>query len=152
MAIPFLTKEKADDLIERLKRIQATDTPKFGTLNPTQLMRHLRHVFEVSLEKVEEKDISNIITRSVVRVLFFHWFTNWPKGKIKAPDSFTPSPEYGFEEERNLLLNAIHEFIEEAEKDPNRKTLSPLLGKCTLEYWRRIHGIHVEHHCKQYDV
>lgn len=152
MAIPFLTREAAEDFIARLSRIQANDQPKFGVLTPAKLMRHLRFTFDMSLEKVEVHKISNIFTRTVVRLLAFHWFTNWPGGKIKAPDELTPEPDGDMEQERSRMINSIHEFLDEADKNPNRKTLSPLLGYCTLAYWRRIHGLHLRHHCKQYGV
>ena len=152
MAIPFLTRKTAEDFTARLSKIQASDRPKFGVLTPVKLMRHLRFTFDMSLEKVKVHDISNFFTRTVIRILAFHWFTNWPGGKIKAPDELTPEPDGDFEQERGDMIAAINEFLVEADKNPTRKTLSPLLGQCTLKYWRRIHGLHLRHHCKQYGV
>lgn len=152
MPVTFLTAATAGQFKERLRAIPADGQPRFGKLQPPALMRHLRKVLEVSLEEVKEPDISNIMTRSVLRYLFFHVFTNWPKGKIKAPDSFTPEPEGAFEEEREKALAAVDRFVVAQQENPARKTLSPLLGPITLAYWGRVHGIHMEHHFKQYGV
>lgn len=152
MAIQFFTRENAAVFMERLNKIQPTDQPKFGQLTPTKLMRHLRFSIDMSIEKEKVEDISNIFTRSIIRLYAFHWFTEWPGGKIKAPDYFTPETDQEFDAEKSALHTSIQEFLDQAEKFPDKKSLSPLFGKRTLEYWRRIHGIHFAHHCKQYGV
>jgi hypothetical protein len=78
LAITFFTRENAEHFKERLNKIQATDEPLYGEMTATKMMRHLRFVFDVSLEKEKAVDISNIFTRNILRVLAFHWFTNLP--------------------------------------------------------------------------
>lgn len=152
MAIQFFTSENAELFKERLCNIQATDEPIYGEMTPTKMMRHLRFVFDLSLGKENAEDISTFFSRNIMRVLAFHWFTNWPGGKIKAPDYFTPESDQEFEQERDALFATIQEFIDQADQFPEKKTLSPLFGMLTLEYWRRLHGVHINHHCKQFGV
>lgn len=115
-------------------------------------MSHLRHTFQISLGEIEEADTSNFFMRTVGRILAFHVFTKWPGGRIKAPDSWTPEPTAAFEVERDQALAALDRFVEAATVDPTRRTVSPLLGPITLDYWQHVHGVHLAHHLRQFGV
>lgn len=152
MKVTFLNKDTIDLFGDRINKIEADSRRRWGTLSPAGLMRHLTYTFDLSLGKETEKDISNIFTRTVLRYLFFHLFTKWPGGKIKAPDTFTPEPADDFEAERRRAIESMQAFAEALAAEPDRKTLSPLLGPIPLSYWSRVHGLHLNHHFRQFDV
>jgi len=152
MGIPDLNRKNGSYFEDKLSRIDPERKPKWGRLDPTSLMRHLRRAIEVSLGQVEAEDKSIPGLRWLLRNLFFEWFTNWPKGKIKATPVFLPRAEKSFDEERNLLIEAIEEFVDELKRHPDRKTVNPFLGPISVEYWSHIHGIHFTHHFRQFGV
>lgn len=135
---------------ERVASISEDARPRWGRLPPVQLMRHLCFTFELSLGERTEPDISNALTRTLGKWLFFHVFTRWPGGVVKAPASFTPAAEGSFAEERAALEAAMRRFLDALDEDPDRNAPSPLLGPLPLAYWQRIHGIHCSHHLRQY--
>jgi hypothetical protein len=135
----------------RINALTPQSQRQFGVLDPLKMMRHLRCIVEISLEKVVEADRSNFFKSTIICFLVFRVIP-WPKGKIRAPDAFCPEPEGDFETERKKLLEAINEFIAAAEREPQRKTLHPIFGRQTLRYWSRMHGKHFEHHFRQFGV
>ncbi len=151
MPVVFLTHENKDSFINRFNAITLDSAPQWGSLNASGMLRHLRYTIELSLGEVQEKDISNFFSRTIIRILFFHCITTWPKG-IKAPPTFTPDTSESLESEREQLIQALHRFCDTVEREPQRKTLSPLLGMITLRYWSRVHGIHMNHHLRQFGV
>ena len=56
------------------------------------------------------------------------------------------------EAERSQLLDSMRRFVESSESDPERVTLEPMLGRVSLEKWRRIHGVHSDYHLRQFGV
>lgn len=152
MAGILFTPETRDPFVDRLMKIEADTKPEWGKLDPTKLMRHLRFTLEASMGEVEMKDKSNFFKRHILRILFFHLFTTWPKGKIKAPDHFTPEPAESFEEERHALVKAMDRFLHLYKSSPEKKTVSELLGPITVQYWARVHGVHIAHHLRQFGV
>lgn len=148
----FLNKETLPAFIKRFEAIKPEDKPRWGTLTPPGMLRHLRYMADLSLGEVSEPDKSNIFFRTVVKFLFFHVFTNWPKGKFKAPDSLTPPAEGDLERERQALIEKLRRFAELAASEPSRMVAHPIFGPTRLDYWTRLHGVHFEHHLKQYGV
>jgi hypothetical protein len=152
MAKPDLTRETLPEFAKRIETVDVEAERCWGTMEAPQMLRHLRGAFEISLGEIEVPDWSIPVVRTMVRLMFFEWFTTWPKGKIKAPAEFFPPVENEFEKERALLLATMARFLDEAEQNPGKKTLNPALGKVSLQYWAHIHGLHLDHHLRQFGV
>lgn len=151
MSVLLLTRETVPAFKVRIEKIGPDTKPLWGSMDATQLMRHLSRSFEVSLGEVEFKDESTWFSRNVLWYLFFYVFTTWPKG-IKAPAVFTPEPEGDFEQEKKNLLESMERFLTALEREPARKEISPLMGPLTLKDFARIHGVHTAHHLRQFGV
>ena len=136
----------------QLDKIGKDSKPQWGELTPPRLFRHLHYTIQVSLSEVPVPDKSTWFTRGIGRKLFFEWFTNWPKAKIKAPPNYTPTDVQELELERARLYAGVERFIDELEKNPRRQTVSELLGTLPLDYWAHVHGLHTNHHLKQYGL
>ncbi len=135
---------------ERLQSLREEDLPQWGKLTPAKLMRHLSLMVEISLGEITKRDMSNVLTRTLVKWVFFHLWTRWPKGNIKGPPEFTPEPEGNLEAERARLLGALERYVNLAETEPTRRTSHPIFGPISLAYWGHIHGVHFNHHFRQY--
>ncbi|HYG78614.1 MAG TPA: DUF1569 domain-containing protein [Planctomycetota bacterium] len=63
------------------------------------------------------------------------------------------SPAAGeFSAEQNGLEADIRRFIELSEKEPERLGLHPMFGPQPLKKWQRMHGMHFDHHLRQFGV
>jgi hydroxymethylglutaryl-CoA reductase len=135
-----------------LDSLQATTPPVFGTMSPHAMLEHMAVMFRLSLGKERGADQSNILTRT--RLVF--WFVvdvmPWPKGKLKAPDYFTPPPQGDFDEAREHLKSLLREFVDALSADPARREPTPLFGPITMAQWSRLHGRHLRHHYAQFSL
>ncbi len=145
-----LNRQSLDDYQRRVQSIGPDATPQWGRMNPHEMMTHLARMFEITLGHVQLPDQSNVFTRTVLRWIVLDW--PWPKGKVKAPDSFTPPPERDFEQEKQRVIELMREFIEVAETAPDRLHPSPILGRLSARQWCKLQGKHTDHHLRQFGV
>ena len=139
------------DYADRLRTLSADTPPQWGRMSATQMVAHLRRTVAISLGEHAVPDHSNVFTRTVARWIAFHLMGRWPRGVIKAPPEYTAEPAGDFEDERRALFEAIQRFTVAAEREPDRTGLSPLFGPMPLRYWQRVHGMHFEHHLRQFN-
>ncbi len=151
MGVKLLTRDNAPHFRTRLEKISPETNRRWGKLDQRGMLAHLHRSFEISLGDIPVPDNSNIFTRTVLRWLIFHVLP-WPKGKVKSPDIYTPEPEGEIDAIRARVLEGMERFLDAADKDPGRTGNHPLVGPVSLEYCRRIHGIHIDHHLKQFGV
>lgn len=143
-----LTRDSLKSHCARLRTLDPDDTAKWGKLTPAGMLCHLRTTLEISLGKHEFPDTSNVFTRTALKWIVFHM--PWPKGKVKAPDNFTPQPDEDVRGERERLLVCIEEFLNLLESSPDQRTLHPAFGSLKLAQWARLHGLHFNHHLTQF--
>ena len=152
MPLPLLNRDTLSVYVNAARELKADTPRRFGKMAPSDMVRHLRHTLEVSYGEKEEPDRSTWFSRGIGRVLIFHLITRWPGGILKQPDAWTPAPENEFDVEHQKFLDALERFVDELVKAPERKTVSPILGPRTLEYWGHIHAVHMSHHFRQFKL
>jgi hypothetical protein len=145
----LLDRSTAGIFEQRLRTVTAESRRRWGALEPPGMLTHLRLVFEGSLGRFKMEDKSNFVSRTVIRFLVLYVLP-WPKGKIRVPESFTPKPEGGVDEERGRMLAVMREFVEAAACEPARRARHPIFGNVTLRTWSRIHALHLDHHLRQF--
>ncbi|MHC4994904.1 MAG: DUF1569 domain-containing protein [Planctomycetota bacterium] len=150
MAKIVLNRETRGDLIDRVNRLQDESTRRWGTMSAAEVFAHLRLLMEISLEERQAPDVSNPFKRTVMKWIAFYALP-FPKG-VKAPVEFTPSTDREVATERAAFLDAFERFEAAADAEPNRAVPHPFFGPCTLSFWRRIHGTHLDHHLRQFGV
>lgn len=138
--------------LERLDNLQANAERRWGTLDVTAMLRHLRNVFETPLGERTYSPEKMPLPKPLLYFLLCRLFTTWPKGRIKAPDYWTPPAEHEFEEERRLLIEKLRRFVTALDEDPGLRRTNPFFGDLTLAQWSRLNGIHLDHHFKQFGV
>lgn len=138
---------------ERRVNAVGVETPRlWGRMSAAQMFAHLRIIFEISLEERAAKDESRPWLMPILWWLLFEWWTDWPRGRIKASPQFLDDSAEDLEHERGLLLSAMRRFVEYSGAHPERLVLEPMLGKVSLRRWRRIHGVHADYHLRQFGV
>jgi hypothetical protein len=43
-------------------------------------------------------------------------------------------------------------FVDELERSPDKTGVNPGLGRIPLTKWSRVHGVHNDHHLRQFGV
>ncbi len=161
MAEPAFNRTTIEDYKARLAKISADTERQWGSMDATKMVRHLRFVFQASMGEEDTHGQAAPGTgflayipgaRPLLYLLVFKWFTDWPKGNLRAPDEWTPATDKQFDEEEKLLLEKMDQFVNELEATPEKKAYSPLLGDIPLTKWSVLHGVHTNHHLKQFGV
>ncbi|MEK7795213.1 MAG: DUF1569 domain-containing protein [Candidatus Hydrogenedentota bacterium] len=136
----------------RVNALGSTAQRQWGTMSLAQMFAHLRIVFEISLEERETKDESRAWLMPILWVLLFQLWTNWPKGRIKAPPQFLDESADDIEAERSKLIESMRRFADRSERDPEHIVLEPMLGRISLKKWQRVHGVHSDYHLRQFNA
>ena len=151
MDVTLMEQSSLDQFKSRLGQVREDAPRKWGELDARRMFVHLRYAVRLSLQEVAFEGDPPKRVGPFMRWMVFHVLP-WPKGKIKAPPSFTPEADSDFETERSACLEALDRFADAAEREPDRVTEHPVFGKLPLSYWKRIHGKHLEHHLQQFGV
>ncbi len=152
MAKINLNRGTLDEFARRIASLQPDSQRRWGKMDAARMLRHLTFTTDMSLGTVDVKPFTAALVRPIIYLVFFNLFTNWPKGRIKAPDFVCPPAQGDFEFERGLLLARMREFVDALERDPARTTVNPGLGPCSMTKWSRVHGVHTDHHLRQFGV
>ena len=152
MAKMYLNGETLPGFKDRIEELKPDSERQFGSLDVAGMMRHMRNVMEAALEEVSYPDQSKPVVRRLMFFFATQIMTTWPKGRIKAPDFWTPPAEEDFERERELWVASLERFAEKAKKESSRVVQNPFFGPLKLRQWSLLNGIHVDHHLKQFGV
>ena len=138
--------------VDRVRAVRVDSQRQWGTMIAAKALRHLTFTFEMSLGMQKIDDPSIPVLRTALYYVFFCWFTNWPKGRIKGPAFITPEPAGDFDSEQQELLRRMEQYIEMLDREPERVTVNPGLGPISIRTWSRVHGVHLDHHLRQFGV
>ena len=137
---------------ERLSRLTAATPGQWGAMDVDRMLRHLTFMFDVSLGEQVVPDKTVPVVRDLIFLVFFRWFTTWPKGRFKGPAYTCPPPEGSFDTERAAVVDRMWRFVDLLEREPDKATINPGLGSIPLTKWSRVHGVHLDHHLRQFGV
>lgn len=152
MTIIPLDREHLEHHKARINALTPASRGLWGRMDVLHMLCHLRTSVALSVDDRGVIDRSVPIVRRLGRWLVFDTFTTWPKGRFKSSAQMIPEPDGSFEEEQRRLLNAFDTFVAEAQQNPGRKTVSPILGPIPMEYWTHAHGVHLNHHYRQFGL
>jgi hypothetical protein len=135
MAIHAYLLNTVDHFEERLNKLAADSERQFGTLDSTNMLRHMRKSIEsaVGVGAEDVQDISKPIVRTVVFFIVTRVIKQWPGGKIKAPRYWTPIAEGDFNEELALIKASAKAYLEAL-------GLHRMIGMCILFLVRLVFG------------
>jgi hypothetical protein len=125
---------------ERLSRLTAASPRQWGAMDVARMLRHLTFSFEMSLGEQVVPDKTIPVVRELIFLLFFRWFTTWP------------APEGPFDQERAAMVDRMWRFVDALEREPDKAAINPGLGAIPLAKWSRVHGVHLDHHLRQFGV
>ena len=153
MAIPDLTGANLKYHQDKIGALTPETQRIWGSMTVERMMRHLRTTIELTMNgDSNAKAAMPPVVRNVVGFLLFDVFTNWPKGKFKAPPNLLSDDVGSFEDEQRQLLDVCAAFAKKCDANPTEKMVHPLTGKTNLKRMAHLHGVHMNHHYKQFGL
>jgi hypothetical protein len=136
-----------EELISRVNKLRPDSTPLWGKMSVSQMMAHCNVAFDGPLGKIELKDHSNFLFRTLVK-----WIAlsrkPFRKGLPTAKE-YTINSERDFQQEKKLLIENI--------KAAHSNTSGPwkqhvVFGKLAADEWGQLLYKHTDHHLQQFGV
>jgi len=150
MAPAKFDRNSAGTYKNRLRELKPDTDGKFGKMSASDMLSHLRKIFDTSNGDVDAPDESIFVLRKVGVPLMMAGLMPMVPGVLKTHSSYEPTDLDDFEAEKQSVLTAMDKFVEELEADPDLKRVIPLMGPMTLHQWSVMHALHTQHHLKQF--
>ncbi len=136
-------------LYHRMFHLTPETDPRWGEMNPAQLLAHLADAMRLAFKEGEVITADEDAQFAKQRREWIHEWP-WPEGKAKAPpEGFLTAPT-DWESDRASLHELIERFAQTSETDLAGS--HPLFGTMTPEDWDVLMYKHLHHHLRQFGV
>ena len=132
-------------LLQRLRQLQPSSQPRWGTLDAPRMVCHLADSLRVGLGDLPAKRVDTLFRRTVFKWLVVYSPVPAPPGKVQtAPEMLTTRPTTWAQDVAELerLLGRV------ASAPP--AAAHPFFGPLTHDGWGRLAWKHVDHHLRQF--
>lgn len=139
-----------NEVLERIGKLTAGSTAKWGKMNVAQMLAHCKEVFTVPLST---KKIPRIFIGRLLGWLIKPKLYNdapWKKNLPTAP-GFIINDERDFEHEKAALIELIANFHLGGPANAGNFP-HPMFGTLTKEQWGKSMYKHLDHHLQQFGV
>ena len=140
-----------EDNLNRLEKLTASTTPKWGTMNAPQVLAHLNVAYKMALN--ENTKINRGFKRFIISLLAKKQVVSekpYPKNGRTAPE-FIIADERDFEKEKALLISNINEVFTKGKTHFEGKE-SASFGPLSEKEWSNLFQKHLDHHFEQFGV
>jgi len=145
----ILNEGDRDEIVRRMRSLSVTSDRRWGTLDVTGMLQHLRlsanmTLGELSLPSANKRAFQVFPLKHLILYVF-----PFPKGAPTAP-GLKPGDATSFEDERAALV----ELLERIGTGPSDGAgpEHPLFGPLTWREWGVVTYKHADHHLKQFGV
>ena len=133
----------------RLQSLSASSTRRWGSMDVTAMLQHLRRSALMTLGELEVPSVNKRAFHVFPLKHLLLYVLPFPKGAPTAPE-LKPQAAELFEDERAALLELL-ERIATGPRDGSGPA-HPLFGPLTWREWGVITYKHADHHLKQFGV
>lgn len=135
-------------LLDRLDRITADATPRWGRMTAPQMLAHLSDSMRMALGELKVAPRRLPIRYSPLKELVIY-FLPFPKNAPTAPELLSRKPEtWELEWHRFSTLLQRCASVPSDQKWPDH----PLFGELTPRQWGILGYRHIDHHLRQFGV
>jgi hypothetical protein len=134
-----------EGLVQRLSGMESHSTRKWGRMSPAQTLEHLDKAIGCGIGRYDFKDISNPLTRTLVKWIVVYGIPRFPHNARTGP-MLIISHEPDFASTRQHLL----ETIQLAFQSRQEHYFHPLFGKMSRKHWGVLVYKHLDHHLRQF--
>ena len=134
-------------IINRINRLTPNSKALWGTMNVEQMMAHLQRPIALAFGKHTLK--GNFILKLIGPLFKSALYNEKPyKHGLPTDKTYMVTDAKNFEQEKNKLVEMIHDFKEENISDAKHD----IFGKLTKEQWSKATWKHTDHHLQQFGV
>ena len=136
-----------EEMIGRLKKLQADAKPRWGKLNVSGMLFHCHTVNRAILSG---KTVGPpTLKQKLMRIYVLNILRKMPMGRQSNPRFFSSVESLQFENEKDQLMESILAFTKHREPI---KGGHPVFGRMKKRDWGRFAWIHLDHHLRQFGV
>ena len=137
------------NILQRLEQLRGDASPRWGKMNPAQMLVHCQRPLLVAAGKLPLK--RGLLGRLFGRMAKKKFITSDAPFNQNSPTDprFLDSDAQDFERERDELVGLVQAFagVGATTRDPH-----PFFGPLTPEEWDRLMWKHLDHHLRQFGV
>jgi hypothetical protein len=132
-------------ILERLRRLEPSSHPRWGTLTAQRMVCHLADSLRVGLGDLPTKRVDTFLSRTLLKWLVVYSPVPPPRGKIRtAPEMLTTGPTTWTAD-----VAAVEALIGRMAAAPTGAP-HPTFGPLTHGGWGRLTWKHLDHHLRQF--
>jgi len=142
------------ELLERLQKVTPTAARKWGKMTIQQMVCHLDDGLQMLMGKRKAANVSNGLSRTVIKYVALHTPLPWPHG-ANAPKEINQETGAGtrpdvLEQDLARLRSSIDEFC----RTPRTYQVAdhPMFGPMTEWECMRLGYAHIDHHLRQFGL
>lgn len=135
----------------RLARLTPDAPPRWGRMQPAQMLCHLVDAFRLPLGETSSRPKSTPFRFFLLRWLFVYVFP-WPKGKLPTMPVFQQTQPGKWEEDRLAWEAALTRFVAHGRKAGCQWSAHPAFGALPTWEWGRMVYLHIDHHFRQFGI
>lgn len=144
----------AEELKQRILRLQPNSTPQWGSMSSTQTLAHCTCGLQMAMGDIHPKraPFPAGILGPLIKPLVFGDDKPMRRNSPSSPELFpVSSSTHDFEHERTHLLATIDSFVTQQSAGCTQHP-HPFFGKLTPQQWAILMYKHLDHHLRQFDV
>ncbi len=144
----FFEEKNYQELLTRIKNVDAKTKSQWGKMNVPQMMHHCQKALEIPLEKATIRK-PNLLMKMLFSTFKPSLYNDKPwKQSLPTAKEFVVRDEKEFEKEKKHLLELMEEFHNKGAK--GTFPVHPAFGKFTNEQWGQAQYKHIDHHLRQF--
>ena len=141
----LLNSTDREAILQRLRRLQPSSQPNWGTFTAPKMVCHLADSLRVSLGDLQAKHVDTFLSRTLIKWLVVYSPMPPPPGKIQtSPEMLTSAPTTWAED-----LATVETLIGRMAATPVAST-HPFFGPLDHGGWGRLTWKHLDHHLRQF--
>ena len=134
-------------ICNRMRSLSASSTARWGRMNVTEMLQHLRHSARMTVGELEVASSNKRVFQLFPLKHLILYVLPFPKGAPTAPE-LLPGTAASFEEEHTAVLTLLERIgagPREGAGPPH-----PLFGPMSWPEWGVVTYKHADHHLKQF--
>ncbi|MBX7258867.1 MAG: DUF1569 domain-containing protein [Candidatus Hydrogenedentes bacterium] len=147
----MMTRQYADEIIQRLSALSLDTKPKWGTSTLPQILGHLTDVVRYTMgEGPDMLFKGNWKTRTIFRTLIINQIVAIPHN-VRIPRRVgSKGPVVLRDGDLESLKKTLDEYLSQAESGNLASRIHPFFGELSAKSWRKFHVAHFTHHLNQF--
>jgi Protein of unknown function (DUF1569) len=135
------------EIISRMGSLSAASTARWGKMNVTEMLQHLRLSARMTVGELEVPSANKRVFQMFPLKHLILYVLPFPKGAPTAP-ALLPAAAESFEEERAAVLTLLDQIG--AGPKEGAGPAHPLFGTLSWPEWGTVTYKHADHHLKQF--